>query len=325
MPTYNGAKFIGETLKSILNQNFKSYELIIVDDRSSDTTLEIIKSFKDKRIKYSQNKKNLGYPQNLKRCLSKCRGEIIYLMAQDDILAHDALLKTYQAFTQSEAIGAVTRPYFWFDETFKQPVRAKKQLNPNKNELVRINDNLKRVVAVFKTLDQLSGLALRKKYLQVSCGKDIFTCHVLPFATIFKTHPVVFLKDYTVAVRIRSSQTRHLKSIYYKSPLQSWVDLFNFVFPEKKFKNLRNYCLKNFIANNYVGLIQIRNYAGYKYLLREIYLLLKYRPANIFNLLFWFFVLLSLSLPSFLLIPLTDFYKNHLNSKLLKRISFNYK
>ena len=324
MPVYNGAKVISPTLRSILSQSFDNFELIIVDDCSKDNTERVVRSFKDKRIKFFKNKENLGYPGNLEECKKKARGDIFYLMGQDDILGKDALLNTYNIFEKDENIGAVTRPYFWFDKDVNTPVRAKKQLNPWSNETVTINDNLRRIVRVFETLDQLSGLALRRKYVDLPFHPDIFPCHVYPFASIFKKHPVVFLKDYNVAVRIGSSQTRKISSIYNKSPIQSWVDMFNNVFYEKKFESLKKYMIKNFVAKNYVGLVQIRNYARFRYLLREIWMLLKYRPENIFSLQFWFFSLGCIIVPPFLLIPMVDWYKNKLSSKGFGNIKFKY-
>lgn len=320
IPTYNGADVIRNTLRSILSQSFDNFEIIIQDDASKDNIEEIVKSFNDGRITFYKNEENLGYPKNLEDLRKKATGDIIYLMGQDDILAEDALLNTYKAFKISEDIGAVTRPYYWFAEDINKPVRAKEQLNPEKNEIVRITDSFDRIIAVFKTLDQLSGLALRRKYVDIAFSEDVFPCHVYPFASIFKKHPIVFLKDYNLAVRIRSSQCRSVSSIYDKSPLQSWVDFFNKVFPEKKFRELREYCIKNYVAKNYVGLVQIRNYAKYKYLWREIFLLLKYRWQNIYNFKFWFFSLGCIIMPPFLLIPLVDWYKEKINSRKLKKV-----
>ena len=65
IPTYNGASLIKETLKSILSQGFQNFEIIISDDCSKDNTIEVIKKFKDKRIKTHRNEKNLGYGKNL--------------------------------------------------------------------------------------------------------------------------------------------------------------------------------------------------------------------------------------------------------------------
>lgn len=322
IPTYNGADTILETLKSIFKQTFTNYEIIIQDDASTDSTEEIIKKINNKKIRFFKSRRNSGYPKNLEIGKKHISGDILFLMGQDDILARDALEKTYKAFMISQDIGAVTRPYYWFDDDIHKPVRAKKQLNPNKDEIVTINDNYEKIITMFSTLDQLSGLALRVKYMDLPFHPDIFPCHVYPFASIFKKHPVVFLKDYNTAVRIRSSQSRNVSSIYEKSPLKSWVDLFNSVFYENKFSNFRKYMISNFVAINYVGLVQIKNYAEYKYLLREIYFLLKYRWENIFQPLFWFFSIITLIVPSLFLRSITDLYKKNVNSAIIRKIDF---
>jgi len=230
LPSYNGAGIIMETIQSILSQDYDNFELIIVDDNSKDNTEEVISKINDPRIKFYKNDVNLGYPKNLEKCRQKATGDIIYLMGQDDILAEGALSNTYKAFKLSEDIGAVTRPYYWFYEEITKPVRAKNQFDKTKDAVISIHDGEKAVIEVFKTLDQLSGLAFRRKYMDLPFHEDIFPCHVYPFASIFKKHPIVFLKDYTVAVRIRTSQTRSVSSIYEKSPMLSWVDMFNNVF-----------------------------------------------------------------------------------------------
>jgi len=324
IPTYNGAEVIGDTLRSILFQSFQNFEIIVQDDASSDGTIEVIESFSDPRIKIFRNEKNLGYSKNLDDLSRKGEGEIIYLMGQDDILGKGALEETYKAFKISEDIGAVARPYFWFDEKIEKPVRTTNQLNPEKNEIVRITDDFKRIILTIDVAGQLSGLAMRRKFLDTSFHEDIFPCHVYPFAAILKKHPIVFLKDYNLAVRICSSQCRSVSSIYDKSPIESWVDFFNNVFCEKEFEKLRRYCIKNYVAKNYVGLVQIRNYARYKYLLREIWYLLKYRWENTFSPIFWFFSLGCIVTPPFILIPLVDWYKNKINSKKLRHIEFKY-
>lgn len=324
LPTYNSIDYFGETIKSILSQSFNNFDLIIQDDASKDNIEELINSYNDKRISFFKNKRNLGYPRNLETLRKKATGDIIYLMGQDDILAKDALLNTYKAFKISDDIGAVTRPYYWFDKDVNTPVRAKEQLNPDKNEIVRITDNYHKIIKVFETLDQLSGLAYRRKYIDIGFHKDIFPCHVYPFASIFKKHPVMFLKDYYLAVRIGSSQTRLVSSVYNKSPIQSWKEMFDAVFYEPEFQEIKNKCIKNFVAVNYVGLVQIRNYAKYKYLFREIWLLIKYRWQNIFSFQFWFYSVGCIIMPPFLLTSLVDWYKNEINSRSLKNIKFEY-
>jgi glycosyltransferase involved in cell wall biosynthesis len=315
---------IGETLKSILTQSFSNFEIIVNDDASTDETEKVVNSFNDPRIKFFRNDENLGYPQNLEKTRQHAQGEILFLMGQDDILAKDALKNIQKAFEMSPEIGAVTRPYFWFDAKIERPVRAKGQMNPAADEIVRITDKPERVDLVFQTLDQLSGLAYRKEFFDRPFHADVFTSHIHPFASIFKKHPIVFLKDYSVAVRISSSQSRKVSSIYEKSPMQSWAEMFETVFPEEKFAQLRKHLILNFVAKNYVGLVQIRNYAKYRYLWREIFLLLKYRWQNIFSFQFWFFSLGCIVMPPALLIPLGDWYKEKINSRIIKKIKFDY-
>ncbi len=324
IPTYNGSSCVTETIKSILSQSFKNFRILICDDASTDNTVKVINRIKDPRIEIIKNSQNLGYSLNLERARKHANADFIYLMGQDDIMATDTLKNTFKAFNISSQIGAVTRPYFWFDKDIKTPVRAKKRLSLKKNTIVKITDNPKKVIRVFETLDQLSGLAYRRKYLELPFHPDIFPCHIYPFVDIFKKHPVVFLKDYNIAVRIASSQTRSLSSIYTKSPLLSWVEMVKSIFADKKYQKIQKYLIRDFITKNYVGLVQLRNYAKYKYLLREIWYLLKFNWTNLFQPEYWFFSFGCLVTPAFLLIPMVDWYKNKIYSQSLKNIHFTY-
>ncbi|MFC1622627.1 hypothetical protein ACFL1Y_01360, partial [Patescibacteria group bacterium] len=193
------------------------------------------------------------------------------------------------------------------------PVRIKSGLN--KDEILNISDDKQKLIKMFDSLDQLSGLALRKNFLNLKFHSDIFTAHVYPWVDIFKNHPIMFLKNNTVAVRIQSSQSRSVSSIYNKSPIQSWQEMFINIFDKSEFSKDM---IKNFVAKNYIGLVQIKNYASsIKYLWREIWLLIKYRPQNLYNLKFWFFSLGCLILPRKILQPLVDWYKNKINARFI--------
>ena len=325
IPTYNGSACIIDTVKSILSQNYKNFRILICDDASKDDTLKIIKQIKDERIVIVENKVNFGYSKNLERARQYATAKFIYLMGQDDIMAKNTLKNTIKAFNLSKNIGAVTRPYFWFDKNINMPVRAKKQLNPKKDTIVKITDSPQKVIRVFETLDQLSGLAYRRDFMDLPFHPDIFPCHIYPFASIFKKHPIVFLKDYNIAVRIASSQTRSLSSIYTKSPLLSWIEMVKFIYSEKKYEKIQKYLIKDFITKNYVGLVQLKNYAKYKYFLREIWYLIKFNWLNIFSPSFWVFSLGCIITPSSILISMVDWYKNKIYSKTLKNIKIEYK
>ena len=85
MPVYNGERYLREAMESILNQTYKDFEFIIINDASKDSTEEIIKSYNDDRIVYLKNEQNLGVAGTLNRGLDVAKGEYIARMDADDI------------------------------------------------------------------------------------------------------------------------------------------------------------------------------------------------------------------------------------------------
>jgi len=85
MSVYNGEKYLREAIESILNQTFTDFEFIIVNDGSTDSSLEIIKSYDDERIKIIDNKKNIGLTKSLNKALKQACGEYIARQDADDV------------------------------------------------------------------------------------------------------------------------------------------------------------------------------------------------------------------------------------------------
>lgn len=328
IPTYNMGHTIRETLASVLNQSYSNFEVIIQDNDSNDNTFEVIKSFSDPRIKYFKNDNNLGYSRNLIQAKKNCTGDIIYFLGADDILSKNALSETCQAFLRDDSVGAVTRPYFWFQEDINVPIRITPRLNDRKDELVYIQDNEKAIQVMHnEILGQLSGLAFRMKYLEESffTKENDWIAHGYPFLHVFKKHPVVYLKNYQVAVRIGANNIRQKgSSLYNASPTKRWIEMLDEIFHEEEFQKFKLLFIKQIISANYLGLIQIKCYSRIKFLIREIYYLVKYRWSNLLVLKFWFFSLGCLIIPSSILIKIVDYYKNKINNKLLKTVDFEY-
>jgi len=322
IPTYNKALLLKMAIESILRQSFDDYEIVVGDDCSSDNTEEIVKSFRDDRIKYYRNDKNLGYGMNLQACYGRSSGQIIFLMGHDDVLLKDALLKTYNAFFLRDDIGVITRPYYWFYDDIKIPVRAIRPYNDKKDSVISILDGKGQIKSLFESLGQLSGLAFKKEYMDIDFHEEIFPAHIYPVASILKKYKAVYLKDYTVAIRIESSMTRHKPEIYSISPTKSWIKMFETIYSGEQFYKVRSHCI-DFISRNYEGLVQLKNYASMKILLREIIILIKYRWKNIFNFKFWLFSLLTILIPRKILIYAVDYYKRRILSKNLRYIVVN--
>lgn len=85
MACYNGNKFVYEQIKSILEELEEFDELIIIDDCSKDSTIQIIESIKDNRIKLYKNSLNLGVVKTFEKAISLSKNENIFLTDQDDV------------------------------------------------------------------------------------------------------------------------------------------------------------------------------------------------------------------------------------------------
>ena len=75
IPTFNMGKTIRDTLKSVLNQTYKNFEIVVQDNNSQDDTFKIIESLTDSRIKYFKNNTNIGYSRNLIAGKKNCQGD----------------------------------------------------------------------------------------------------------------------------------------------------------------------------------------------------------------------------------------------------------
>lgn len=86
LPVYNGARFIRIALRSVLAQDFKEFEILVVDDGSTDGTVEIVREMarNDGRIRYFKNENNLGIQKTLNRGLAEAKGEYIARIDDDD-------------------------------------------------------------------------------------------------------------------------------------------------------------------------------------------------------------------------------------------------
>lgn len=93
MTVYNGGRFLREAIESCLNQTYTNLELIIIDDGSLDNSLEIIKSFEDKRIRLIINEANKGQSYSRNKGIKESSGEYIAVMDADDVAYLDRIEK----------------------------------------------------------------------------------------------------------------------------------------------------------------------------------------------------------------------------------------
>ncbi|MEE9339089.1 MAG: glycosyltransferase [Methylococcaceae bacterium] len=123
MPVHNGESFLSESIESILNQTFDDFEFLIIDDGSTDNTLEIIKSYTDPRIRLLSNKNNIGLVASLNSGIDAARGRYIARMDADDICRLDRLEKQIGFLDSRPEYGLVGSWFRLFgkDEGYVRP------------------------------------------------------------------------------------------------------------------------------------------------------------------------------------------------------------
>ena len=92
-PSYNTARFLRETIGCVLSQTYENWEMLIVDDGSTDDTDDVVASFSDPRIRYFKNERNSGAAGSRNRALREARGKWIAFLDSDDLWTPDKLEK----------------------------------------------------------------------------------------------------------------------------------------------------------------------------------------------------------------------------------------
>jgi glycosyltransferase involved in cell wall biosynthesis len=121
MTNYNKGRYIGEAIWSVLAQTFTNWELIIVDDASTDDSLEIIKQYlADSRIRLYRKKKNEGYARATTYGLTKVSSEIVGILDSDDALVREAIAQAFKKHMEHPEVGLC----------LSKQVRCDSNLNP---------------------------------------------------------------------------------------------------------------------------------------------------------------------------------------------------
>lgn len=119
MPSYNTGKFIAETIQSVLAQTYTNWELIIVDDCSTDNTDAVVATFSDGRIRYLKNEKNSGAAVSRNHALREAKGRWIAFLDSDDLWTPEKLEKQIRfmeennyafSYTNYEEIDEASEP-----------------------------------------------------------------------------------------------------------------------------------------------------------------------------------------------------------------------
>ena len=143
MSVYNGEKYVAQAITSIINQTFQDWELLVINDGSTDKSFEIMNSFasQDKRVVVIDNGKNIGLTKSLNKGIIYSRGEYIARQDADDISLPERIAKQVDFMEKNKTVGCCGCDVIIVDDQGKQlkPVVLPAKINqllPKRNVMV---------------------------------------------------------------------------------------------------------------------------------------------------------------------------------------------
>ena len=120
MNCHNGAKYLKDSVESLMSQTYKNWELIFWDNKSFDSSKKIIKKFKDKRIKYFKSEKfqNLYHSRNL--AIKKAKGKYVGFLDVDDLWERNKLKKQMKYFLENKDTKVIYSNFFLINQIKKK-------------------------------------------------------------------------------------------------------------------------------------------------------------------------------------------------------------
>lgn len=164
LPAYNAGNYVLEAVNSILNQTFVNIELIVVDDCSTDDTLQKLQSLDDNRIKIILQKENKGYPWAMNEAIALARGKYIARMDADDI-SHPQRIEKQISFLESNPDFPLVSCLRFWTTPFGKPYTLRSALSAYSNSV--FFETWDEIIARQKQFTDAGALFLREKVLAI--------------------------------------------------------------------------------------------------------------------------------------------------------------
>lgn len=233
IPVYNGGAFLEKTLNNILQSTFKSFEVICVDDLSTDESRNIIEKYsqKDSRVKlYTRETKGGTAVKGIKFGLQFSNGDYYFFMSQDDLIDQDCLERLYNKAIETGADAVVPNCQFYYENDKEN---GKTIFPPNQNYDLELSgrDAFKMILPW-----DIHGFYLRKMDLVKKYGFDdtyLTGCEYASREHMFYSNKVVFVNT-TFYYRQDNSQaiTKNFKAIIIEDII-IYIKLLNFIKKQK--------------------------------------------------------------------------------------------
>lgn len=228
LPVYNGMEFLERSITSVLQQSFTNFELLIIDDCSTDGSREYLTGIQDNRVKVFLNEENKGLFYNLNYLIKQSQSILIKLWAQDDIMYSDCLEQIVLFHAQHPEIG--------FSYSGRDYIDGENNIEPNKkidNTPAIISQELHTRIAFFTgsiagnianvTLSKvaLDKVGLFNERMKISGDFEMWV-------RLAKEYPIGFIKKPLILLRNHNGQLSR-QSQYYLYHVKEDIAVYNFL------------------------------------------------------------------------------------------------
>ena len=216
---YNQSKYLRDAIKSVLNQSYKDYELIIIDNGSIDNSKKIIETFlNDNRINYLNYNKNDAVTKRLNHAISIAKGKYINFLMADDMIEKNKLNNQLNIFKKlDDDYGIVYGPSIIINENNKKNY-LKNFLKINGNGLSEqlkknlVNGHINFNSALIKKKCLIDYPMLETIFIET---ESIFLCFALKYKFKYDSNPVCYFREHSenIGKKIFDNLDRHIKRI----------------------------------------------------------------------------------------------------------------
>ena len=239
---YNGEKFIKKCLDSAINQTYRNLEILIINDGSTDKTLEICKKYKDKRIRII-NTKNLGLSLSRNVGIDNSKGEYLYFIDVDDFIEEDTIEYLYKLIKKHKVKMATCGTLEIYKYDFNKPVKKEKIEVLTDKQMLEKN-----VLSIDYAINLWNKLMSKDLFRNIRFENRIINDLAVTYKLIIESREIVNSNQ------IKYYYLRNIKSISIKNKTEYYrnIDIYNV--SVERYNNIKK-IYPDFLAND-IGLLR---------------------------------------------------------------------
>ena len=228
MNCHNGEKYLVHSVRSILQQTYRNWELVFFDNVSNDNSKKIIKSFKDKRIRIFSSKKYLKLYDARNQAINKTKGKYITFLDTDDWWKKDKLQKQIMLLSKNKNAEIIYTNIYVYDQKNKKKIKMKNKLYAGMIAKHLLKKYTISILTVFIKKNIFKNYKFNKNYSIIG-DFDLFTRLSLKYPFYKIDEPLAYYRSH-------ENNFSKIKKDEYIKELKHWIKVNNDVFRKNNIK-----------------------------------------------------------------------------------------